>query len=307
MPGTCRRNRTWRRWWRAERRRGDGDGWRSSPRSWRRRWSARSWSDPCSPTRPNRHRWWERRRRRPRARRRHRSNRGPAPRSSPARPTCPSGSPSRPGWEMLETLAVVKSGADPVIGVTFYDVANIYADGCRWELVDPPVGAGVEDLVAAYGKVEDLRASAARPVSVDGFDGEAAPVHRPGLHRRRLQGRTPTPCRRPTTPEPNTAKPAVPRTCGPRPRTSRPRASILDVDGTRLVDLHRSSRPTPRRRTAPIWTRSSTPSTSARSPGGRRRSAARTEPDVTPRCIYSGEAPRSAGHGDPAIEPGGSR
>jgi hypothetical protein len=77
-----------------------------------------------------------------------------------------------PGWEMLETIAVVKSGADPVFGVAFYDVANIYADGCQWVLVDPPPGPTVDDLVTAYEKVPELRVTAARDVTVDEFDGK---------------------------------------------------------------------------------------------------------------------------------------
>ena len=33
------------------------------------------------------------------------------------------------------------------------DVANLYADGCRWQLLDPPPGPTVDDLVAAYADV----------------------------------------------------------------------------------------------------------------------------------------------------------
>ena len=71
-----------------------------------------------------------------------------------------------PGWEMLDTLAVVKSGADPIFGVAFYDVANIYTDGCQWKPVDPPVGADVDDLVAAYQNLTEPKATTARPITI---------------------------------------------------------------------------------------------------------------------------------------------
>ena len=76
------------------------------------------------------------------------------------------------GWEVTADISVLKSGADPAFGVGFYDVANIYRDGCRWTLVDPPVGPTVDDLVAAYRKVAELQATAERPVTVDGFTGK---------------------------------------------------------------------------------------------------------------------------------------
>ena len=138
-----------------------------------------------------------------------------------------------PGWEMLETLAVVKSGADPVIGVTFYDVANIYADGCRWELVDPPVGADVEDLVAAYRKVEDLRASAARPVSIDGFDGEQLQFTVPDYTDDGCKDNTYALAQADNAGT-NTAQPGPPNLWAQAPN-QQTTASILDVDGTRLV------------------------------------------------------------------------
>jgi hypothetical protein len=76
------------------------------------------------------------------------------------------------GWEMFDDWAVSKSGADPVFGLVFMDVGNIYADGCQWELVDPPPGPTVDDLISAYAKVPELRATSARDVTVDGFEGK---------------------------------------------------------------------------------------------------------------------------------------
>ena len=57
-------------------------------------------------------------------------------------------------------------------GRYFDEVANIYADGCQWVLVDPPVGPTVDDLVAAWANVPDFAATAAVDVTVDGYAGK---------------------------------------------------------------------------------------------------------------------------------------
>ena len=138
-----------------------------------------------------------------------------------------------PGWEMLETLAVVKSGADPVVGVTFYDVANIYADGCRWELADPPVGAGVDDLVTAYENVEDLQATAARDITVDGFDGKQIQFTVPDYADDNCQDDTYALVQADNAGT-DTGQPGPPNMWAQAPN-QQTTASILDVDGTRLV------------------------------------------------------------------------
>jgi hypothetical protein len=75
------------------------------------------------------------------------------------------------GWEVSDDLSyVTRSGADPDFGVVFIDVANIYVDGCRWVLVDPPPGPSVDDLVAAYASVPG--SGAAEDVTVGGFKGK---------------------------------------------------------------------------------------------------------------------------------------
>ncbi|SDS97729.1 hypothetical protein SAMN04488543_2762 [Friedmanniella luteola] len=74
-----------------------------------------------------------------------------------------------PGWRS-EDVFILKSGSEPRIGIDFFDVANIYVDGCQWKLLDPPPGDAVEDLVAAYGHLPG--SAAARDVSVDGFRGQ---------------------------------------------------------------------------------------------------------------------------------------
>ena len=70
------------------------------------------------------------------------------------------------GWHS-EDLFVIKTGADPVFGLVFSDVWNIYADGCRWELMDPPVGSSVDDLVAAYATLPGFGPASAMSPSMD--------------------------------------------------------------------------------------------------------------------------------------------
>lgn len=74
------------------------------------------------------------------------------------------------GWQ-AEEGGISKSNSDPIFGYVFYDVANVYADGCQWKLVSPPPGPTVDDLVAAYRKVPGIE-GAARDVTVDGYQGK---------------------------------------------------------------------------------------------------------------------------------------
>ena len=58
------------------------------------------------------------------------------------------------------------------VGLNFDEIANIYADGCQWVPVDPPVGPTVDDLAAAWANVPDFAATAAIDVTVDGYAGK---------------------------------------------------------------------------------------------------------------------------------------
>ncbi len=139
-----------------------------------------------------------------------------------------------PGWEMLETLAVVKSGADPLYGVAFYDVANIYADGCRWKLVDPPIGTGVDDLVTAYRKVPKLRATPARDVTVDGFDGKQLQFTVPDYADDSCKENTYALVQADNAGT-NSGQPGGSPNLAAQAPGQPTTATILDVDGTRLV------------------------------------------------------------------------
>jgi hypothetical protein len=74
------------------------------------------------------------------------------------------------GWETREFF-VLKSGTDPLFGLSFFDVAGLYADGCQWVLMQPPVGPTVDDLVAAFARLPGF-GGAVRDVTVDGFPGK---------------------------------------------------------------------------------------------------------------------------------------
>lgn len=71
-------------------------------------------------------------------------------------------------WNVAEGWSAYTEGA----GVLFDGIANIYADGCQWVLVDPPVGPTVDDLVAAWAEAPDFAATAAVDVTVDGYAGK---------------------------------------------------------------------------------------------------------------------------------------
>ncbi len=75
------------------------------------------------------------------------------------------------GWE-VDDVFVNKPGSDPRFSVSFWDVAEIFADPCEWVLVDPPVGPTVDDLVSAWANVPGLDATAASDVTVDGHEGK---------------------------------------------------------------------------------------------------------------------------------------
>jgi hypothetical protein len=68
-------------------------------------------------------------------------------------------------------------------GVMVEAISNIYADGCQWGLLDPPVGPTVDDLVAAWANLPDLVATAAVDVTVDGYAGKQIEFTVPDYNR----------------------------------------------------------------------------------------------------------------------------
>ena len=137
------------------------------------------------------------------------------------------------GWDLVNGVAVLKSDTEPTVGVGFYDVANIYADGCRWEVVEPAVGPSVDDLVNAYQAVTGLNATQASPVTVDGFDGKqiqfTVPDHDPDTCQESTFGLAQS-----DNAGSNTAQVGPPNLWALSPNQQN-RALILDVNRTRLV------------------------------------------------------------------------
>ena len=63
-------------------------------------------------------------------------------------------------------------GRPDIFGFVTAEVGNIYADPCQWELVDPPFGPTVDDLVSAWANVPGFDATATSDVTVDGYAGK---------------------------------------------------------------------------------------------------------------------------------------
>ena len=75
------------------------------------------------------------------------------------------------GW-VTESSFVGKKDSDPIIHLAFFDVANIYADPCRYVLLDPPVGPTVDDLVAAFQASTVFDTTPDRYGTLDGHPGK---------------------------------------------------------------------------------------------------------------------------------------
>ena len=79
------------------------------------------------------------------------------------------------GWAWqppYEGVVYVKRGGRPDAEVRFFDVRNVFADGCQHVLVDPPVGPTVDDLVSAFANLPGFAPTAAADITVDGYVGK---------------------------------------------------------------------------------------------------------------------------------------
>jgi hypothetical protein len=147
-----------------------------------------------------------------------------------------------PGWE-ADGAFVNKIDANPVFGLVFIDVANIYTDGCTWTLVDPPPGPTVDDLVAAYADLPELQPTPARDITIDGHPGKQIQIQIPDYDQTTCQGG------KYGIFQENAAADLSPSLWAQAPQQQNT-LSILDVDGTRLVILSGTARnATPQDRT----------------------------------------------------------
>jgi hypothetical protein len=119
------------------------------------------------------------------------------------------------------------SGAGEV-GLSFNEIPNIYADGCQWVPLDPPVGPTVDDLAEAWANLPDFAATPAVDVTVDGYAGKRIEFTVPDYNIGECQGADSKVFglwTSPTDAFPYGAQ-------GPNQHTEQ---RIVDVDGTRLV------------------------------------------------------------------------
>ena len=75
----------------------------------------------------------------------------------------------------VEQSACHSSTPNTIVAVAFQIVDNVVADPCAGretpELLDPPVGPGVDDLVTAISSLQGYQATAPVDITVSGFDG----------------------------------------------------------------------------------------------------------------------------------------
>jgi hypothetical protein len=123
-------------------------------------------------------------------------------------------------------------GAGGITGVLFDEITNIYTDGCRWTLAEPPVGPTVDDLVTAWTNVPELAPTAAIDITVDGHAGKQIELTVPDYTR--CSGNKFGLWQ---VPGPGTTDSPGYWAQGPNQHNQ---ILILDVDGTRLVILAES-------------------------------------------------------------------
>jgi hypothetical protein len=83
------------------------------------------------------------------------------------------------GW-VWSTLIETNKLTNNAVEVQFAGVTNIYSysdysygqNGCRYTLLDPPVGPTVDDLVTAWANVPELDATTPVEITVDGYTGK---------------------------------------------------------------------------------------------------------------------------------------
>jgi hypothetical protein len=78
------------------------------------------------------------------------------------------------GWAAVQGFGVGDDGTVVVVWPSDAEVADVYADPCRWEdgFVDPPVGPTVDDLATAFANQPQRGESVPVDVSIDGYLGK---------------------------------------------------------------------------------------------------------------------------------------
>jgi len=131
------------------------------------------------------------------------------------------------GWEADQVF--IGKSSNPTFGLAFFDVGNIYAEGCKWVLLDPPPGETVDDLVSAYAKLPGF-GGPPRDITVDRFNGKQIQYTVPDYDEDECIGGKFGILQHDHT------SGMAPSLWAHSPKQQE-RLSILDVDGTRLVIL----------------------------------------------------------------------
>ena len=56
--------------------------------------------------------------------------------------------------------------------MNFWDVGDVYADGCQWTELDPPLGPTVDDLATLWADLPGFTATAPVDITIDGYAGQ---------------------------------------------------------------------------------------------------------------------------------------
>jgi hypothetical protein len=133
-------------------------------------------------------------------------------------------------WTLVEDAHMAYKGTGSgEVGLKFDEIPNIYADGCQWVPLDPPVGPTVDDLAAAWANLPDYAATAPVDVTIDGYPGKQIEFTVPDYNIGACRGAD-SPAFGLWT-DTASAFPGF-EAQGPNQHTEQ---RILDVDGTRLV------------------------------------------------------------------------
>jgi hypothetical protein len=150
---------------------------------------------------------------------------------TPPDDTVTTGSPvySPTNWTVDAGWGAHKGQGIGIVGVQFAAISNIYADGCQWEELAPPVGPTVDELAEAWANLPQYNATAAVDVAIDGYAGKQVEFTVPDYNIGEC-GEADVPL---------FALWQVPSQAGPGFVASGPtmhiEQRILDVNGTRLV------------------------------------------------------------------------
>lgn len=86
-----------------------------------------------------------------------------------------------PGTELTVTYALPDGWQDAGTGfmtrsdssvVNFWNVGNVYVDGCEWTLLDPQLGPTVDDLANVWAELPGFTATTPVAITVDGYAGK---------------------------------------------------------------------------------------------------------------------------------------